>query len=57
MADTVQLDETDREIIDLLEQDSRRSFAEIGKAVSLSAPAVKRRVARLEEHGLAAGPP
>ena len=51
----VELDETDREILELLQQDSRRSFAEIAKAVSLSAPAVKRRVSRLEELGVIRG--
>ena len=49
MTEPADLDETDREILELLQEDSRRSFAEIAKAVSLSAPAVKRRVSRLEE--------
>lgn len=55
MAESDQLDETDREILELLAQDSRRPFAEIAKEVSLSAPAVKRRVNRLEELGVIVG--
>lgn len=42
------LDGTDLEIIALLEHDARRSLADIGRHVSLSAPAVKRRMDRLE---------
>ncbi|MGD9735059.1 MAG: Lrp/AsnC family transcriptional regulator [Solirubrobacterales bacterium] len=49
------IDGTDLEIIDLLVRDGRRTLAEIGSAVSLSAPAVKRRVARLEENGVITG--
>ena len=50
-----ELDGTDREIVDLLLTDGRRSLAEIGKSVSLSAPAVKRRLDRLEETGVIVG--
>jgi Lrp/AsnC family transcriptional regulator, leucine-responsive regulatory protein len=49
------LDGTDLEIIELLEQDSRRPLADIGRLVSLSAPAVKRRMDRLEELGVITG--
>lgn len=42
------IDATDIEIVELLREDGRRSLAEIAKSVSLSAPAVKRRVDRLE---------
>lgn len=55
MTEAAELDETDREILALLQQDSRRSFAEIAKAVSLSAPAVKRRISRLEDLGVIRG--
>jgi Lrp/AsnC family transcriptional regulator, leucine-responsive regulatory protein len=51
----VPVDGTDLEIIDLLVRDGRRTLAEIGKAVSLSAPAVKRRVDRLEQEGVITG--
>ena len=47
-----ELDETDLEIIELLRQDARRTLADVAERVSLSAPAVKRRVDRLEREGL-----
>jgi len=49
------LDETDREIIALLRADARRTFADIAERVSISAPAVKRRVDRLQREGLILG--
>jgi Lrp/AsnC family transcriptional regulator, leucine-responsive regulatory protein len=55
MQDDLELDGTDLEIIDLLVQDARRTLADIGKVVSLSPPAVKRRIARLEEIGVITG--
>lgn len=55
MASRIDLDGTDFEIIDLLVRDGRRTLADVGAAVSLSAPAVKRRVARLEEAGVITG--
>lgn len=51
----IDLDGTDREIVDLLVRDGRRTLADIGKTVSLSAPAVKRRLDRLEEEGVITG--
>ena len=48
-------DEIDRSILALLTQDARRSFNDIGEHVGLSAPAVKRRVDRLEETGVIRG--
>ena len=49
------MDEIDRQIVALLRQDARRSFQSIGLRVSLSAPAVKRRVDRLEADGVIRG--
>jgi DNA-binding Lrp family transcriptional regulator len=49
------LDETDHSIIAALVADARSSFAEIGQQVSLSAPAVKRRVDRLRAAGVIRG--
>src|SRR5215218_1435556 len=49
------VDDTDRQIVALLRQDARRSFQSIGARVSLSAPAVKRRVDRLEAEGVLRG--
>lgn len=53
--DDLELDGTDLEILDLLVEDGRRTLAEIGGVVSLSAPAVKRRISRLEEIGVITG--
>lgn len=50
-----ELDETDREIIALLREDARRTFADIAGRVTISAPAVKRRVDRLQHEGLIRG--
>jgi Lrp/AsnC family leucine-responsive transcriptional regulator len=55
MTAQVELDGTDREIVDLLLIDGRRTLAEIGKTVGLSAPAVKRRLDRLEQDGVITG--
>ncbi|HVW35518.1 MAG TPA: Lrp/AsnC family transcriptional regulator [Acidimicrobiia bacterium] len=49
------LDDTDRAIIGLLRDNARRTFGDIGARVGLSAPAVKRRVDRLEETGVIRG--
>ncbi|MFN8164323.1 MAG: AsnC family transcriptional regulator [Solirubrobacterales bacterium] len=55
MVDEIDLDGTDLEIVDLLVRDGRRTLADIGAEVTLSAPAVKRRIARLEELGVITG--
>ncbi|HEY1273902.1 MAG TPA: Lrp/AsnC family transcriptional regulator [Thermoleophilaceae bacterium] len=49
------MDATDRRIIALLRENARRSFKDIGDQVHLSAPAVKRRVDRLEADGVITG--
>ena len=49
------MDQTDKRIVALLREDARRSFRDIGERVGLTAPAVKRRVDRLEEAGVIAG--
>ncbi|HXV35395.1 MAG TPA: Lrp/AsnC family transcriptional regulator [Gaiellaceae bacterium] len=49
------LDEIDRQIVALLREGARRSFREVGETVGLSAPAVKRRVDRLEATGVITG--
>ncbi len=51
----MQLDGTDQRIIAALTADARASFADIGHLVSLSAPAVKRRVDRLRAAGVIKG--
>jgi Lrp/AsnC family leucine-responsive transcriptional regulator len=50
-----ELDATDLEIIELLRADARRTLADVAERVSLSAPAVKRRVDRLEREGVITG--
>jgi len=49
------IDEIDQQIVALLREDARRSFRDIGERVSLTAPAVKRRVDRLEAEGVIRG--
>src|SRR5438270_13431052 len=49
------MDGTDREIVALLRGNARRSYQDIGRRVHLSAPAVKRRVDRLEQDGVILG--
>ncbi len=53
--ESLQMDAVDQRIIALLVADARASFAEIGAKVSLSAPAVKRRVDRLRSRGIIKG--
>lgn len=50
-----ELDATDLEIVELLREDARRTLADVGQRVSLSAPAVKRRVDRLERERVIVG--
>jgi DNA-binding Lrp family transcriptional regulator len=49
------MDPVDQRIIALLVADARTSYADIGQKVSLSAPAVKRRVDRLRSSGVIKG--
>jgi DNA-binding Lrp family transcriptional regulator len=49
------MDEVDRRIIALLRENARRSFQDIGQLVHLSAPAVKRRLDKLERDGVVLG--
>ena len=46
------LDDVSKSIIEQLQQDGRRSYASIGKAVGLSEAAVRQRVQRLSEAGV-----
>lgn len=52
---TKMLDETGWKIIIALQEDGRLSFAELGRRVGLSLPAVAERVRRLEETGIITG--
>jgi Lrp/AsnC family leucine-responsive transcriptional regulator len=46
------LDELDRQILESLQQDARRSAEALGAGIWLSASAVQRRIARLREEGV-----
>jgi Lrp/AsnC family transcriptional regulator for asnA, asnC and gidA len=48
----VQLDDVSKAIIEQLQSDGRRSYAEIGKAVGLSEAAVRQRVQKLTDAGV-----
>ncbi|HUE26011.1 MAG TPA: Lrp/AsnC family transcriptional regulator [Solirubrobacteraceae bacterium] len=49
------MDDPDRQILALLVEDGRRTYDDIGRRISLSAPAVKRRVDRLRRDGALRG--
>jgi Lrp/AsnC family leucine-responsive transcriptional regulator len=53
--ETQLIDETNRRIIEELQAEARLSMAELGRRVSLSAPAVADRVQRLERAGVISG--
>lgn len=52
VAKPLQLDAVSKAIIEQLQTDGRRSYAEIGKAVGLSEAAVRQRVQKLTESGV-----
>lgn len=47
-----QLDDVSKAIVEQLQEDGRRSYAEIGKAVGLSEAAVRQRVQKLTDAGV-----
>ncbi|MBW3621586.1 MAG: Lrp/AsnC family transcriptional regulator [Actinobacteria bacterium] len=51
----MRLDDIDQQIVAHLTRDARTTFRSIGEAVGLSAPAVKRRVDRLQDAGVIEG--
>ncbi|MGW7417491.1 Lrp/AsnC family transcriptional regulator, partial [Streptomyces sp. NPDC054863] len=51
----MRLNDLDERIVHALAADARRSYADIGSLVGLSAPAVKRRVDRLRAEGAITG--
>jgi DNA-binding Lrp family transcriptional regulator len=51
----LRLDDIDRHIVARLLENARASYAQVGDAVGLSAPAVKRRVDRLRHDGVITG--
>src|SRR2546423_12830984 len=52
---TTGLDDVDWKLVEALQDDARISFAELGRRVSLSPPAVAERVRRLELAGVITG--
>ena len=48
-------DQTDMRILEVLQQDGRASYAELARAVSMSASTVTERVRRLEDSGVITG--
>lgn len=46
------MDDTDKKILQLLEENARETINEIARQVSLSAPAVKERITKMEESGI-----
>jgi Lrp/AsnC family leucine-responsive transcriptional regulator len=54
-ADGARMDELDWRILEELQRDGRVSYTELGRRVSLTAPAVAERVRRLEEAGVIRG--
>jgi Lrp/AsnC family leucine-responsive transcriptional regulator len=51
----INLDSTDRAIIRELERDARTTWAQLGRRVALTAPAVRERVRRMERAGVITG--
>lgn len=49
------MDTTDTKILELMQNNARISMKELGIAVSLTAPAAKERVVRMEEKGIVMG--
>ena len=55
LGETYVLDGIDRQLLDALQTDSKRSLKEIGAVVGLSAPSVMERVRKLEDAGIIKG--
>jgi len=49
------MDKLDKKILEMLNINARESFANIGKEVGLSAPAIGKRVRQMEEEGIIEG--
>lgn len=50
-----QMDSVDLELLDALQEDARQSYAELGRRVALTPPAVAERIRRLEAAGVITG--
>ena len=49
------MDKLDKKILEMLKNNARESFANIGKEVGLSAPAIGKRVRQMEDEGIIEG--
>ena len=54
MQNAVKLDEIDYKIMNLLYENARISVSEIGRIISMTQPAVKERINKLEDQGVIA---
>ncbi|MFD7521876.1 Lrp/AsnC family transcriptional regulator [Paenibacillus chitinolyticus] len=52
MRETAKPDDTDRKIMNLLHTNARMPVAEIGRHISMTQPAVRERIHKLEEQGI-----
>lgn len=55
MPEILRVDDVDRKILACLVDDGRSTYDEVGRRVSLSAPAIKRRVDRMRQRGVLRG--
>lgn len=53
--DRYDLDATDWNILQELQEDARLSYAEIGRRVGMSSPAVQERIRKMEDYGIIRG--
>lgn len=51
----IELDDINRDLLDLLQVDGRMSYRELGERVGLTAPAVTERIRKLEDQGVIKG--
>ena len=49
---SIELDDKDRTVLELLQQDARLTIAELARRVDLSAPGLQKRLRKLEESGI-----
>jgi Lrp/AsnC family leucine-responsive transcriptional regulator len=55
MASNIKMDALNWKILNLLQQNARESFANIGRSIGLTAPAVGERVKKMEDAGILLG--